>query len=120
MQTHPSPSTVFALFLLPAAEADSISVTPLVSGSSGAYTYSYEVDSGTTAGILLFSLTVTGDVGNIQSPTGWISATGVGGLGETLVEWISTDVPYDVPALGDLSGFSFSSDWTRGSILFNV
>ncbi len=114
------PVIVLTLFLLPAARADSILVDPSVSGSPGAYTYSYEVENQTSVGLLLLSLTVTGDVGTIQSPTGWVEATGTAGPGETLVEWISTDVPFDVPALGTLAGFSFTSDSGPGAVAFST
>jgi hypothetical protein len=36
------------------------------------------------------------------------------------VERISTDVPYDVPALGTLSGFSFTSDSRPGTVAFST
>ena len=113
-------STLASLVLLPAAQADSILVDPSVSGSSGAYSYSYEIENQTSVGLLLFSLTFTGDLGTIQSPTGWLSTTGTAGPGETLVEWISTDVPFDVPALGTLSGFSFTSDSGPGIVAFST
>src|SRR5665647_3305732 len=100
-------SMLASLVLSPAALADTIFVDPTVAGSPGAYTYSYEIENQTSVGLLLFSLTVTGDVGTINAPTGWVTSTGIPAPGETLVEWISTDVPFDVPALGTLSGFSF-------------
>jgi hypothetical protein len=111
---------VAAAFLSPATYADVITVVPSVSGSPGAYSYSYEVDNQTSVGLLLFSLTVTGDVGTIVAPTGWVDTTGVGGPGQTLVEWISTDVPFDVPALGSLSGFSLTSDTGPGTVAFST
>lgn len=107
-------------FLSSAARADMISVVPSVSGSPGAFSYSYEVDNQTSVGLLLFSLTVTGDVGTIIAPTGWVTATEAGGPGETLIEWISTDVPFDVPAFGSLSGFSFTSDSGPGTVAFST
>lgn len=106
------------LFLSSMARANTIIVDASVSGTTGAYTYAYEIENETSVGLLLFSLTVTGDVGTIQSPAGWLSTTAVAGVGETLVEWISTDVPYDVPASGSLSGFSLSSDSDPGSVAF--
>lgn len=111
---------VFTLFLLPTARADAIQVDPTVLGSPGAYTYSYEVQNQTSVGLLLFSLTVTGDVGIIGAPTGWVTTTGSGGPGETLVEWISTDISYDVPATGTLSGFSLRSDSVPGTVAFST
>jgi hypothetical protein len=111
---------VIAPFLSPAAQAGSILIDSSVSGSPGAYTYSYEIENQTDVGILLFSLIVTGDVGTIDAPTGWLTATDIPAPGETQVEWISTDVPYDVPALGTLSGFSFTSDSGPGSVAFST
>lgn len=111
---------VVTLLLSPAARADTILVDPSVSGSPGAFTYSYEIENQTSVGLLLFSLTVTGDVGTINAPTGWVTSTGIPAPGETLVEWISTDVPFDVPALGTLSGFSFMSDSGPGTVAFST
>jgi hypothetical protein len=106
--------------ILPVAHADIVSVIPSVSGSPGAFSYSYAVDNQPSVGLLLFSLTVTGDVGTILAPTGWVTATGVGGPGQTLVEWISTDVPFDIPAFGSLSGFSLTSDSGPGTVAFST
>jgi len=113
-------SMLASLVLSPAALADTIFVDPTVAGSPGAYTYSYEIENQTSVGLLLFSLTVTGDVGTINAPTGWVTSTGIPAPGETLVEWISTDVPFDVPALGTLSGFSFTSDSGPGTVAFST
>ena len=68
----------------------------------------------------LFSSTVTGDVGLIQAPTGWVTAIDNPAPGEIQVEWVSTDVPYDVPALGTLSGFVIASDSGPGSVAFST
>jgi hypothetical protein len=106
-------------FFSPTARADSL-VDASVAGLPGAYTYSYGIENQTDVGILLFSLTVTGDVGTIDAPTGWVTATGIPAPGVTLVEWISTDVPYDVPALGTMSGFSFESDSGPGDVSFST
>lgn len=107
------------LFLPPAVRAGII-VDASVVGSPGAYSYSYEIENQTDVGILLFSLTITGDVGLIEAPTGWVSGTTILAPGETQVEWISTDVPFDVPALGTLSGFSFTSDSGPGTVAFST
>lgn len=113
---------IVTLFLLPVARAGSNNVVIIstVSGSPGAYSYSYGVDNQTAVGILLFSLTLTGDVGAIESPVGWVSATDIPGPGETQVEWVSTGVPFDVPASGTLSGFSFTSDSGPGIVAFST
>ena len=119
---HPnyySAAVIAALSLSAVARADVI-VDVSVSGTTGAYSYAYEVENQTSVAILLFSLTVTGDVGTMQSPTGWVPATTVLAPGETLVEWISTDVPFDVPALGTLSGFSLASDSAPGTVGFST
>jgi len=108
------------LAISPAAQAGTILVDPFVSGSPGAYTYSYEIENQTSVGLLLFSLTITGDVGTIDAPTGWLDTTSIVGPGEILVEWISTDVPFDVPALGTLLGFSFISDSSPGTVAFST
>jgi len=113
-------SMLASLVSLPAARADSILVDPSVSGSPGAETYSYEIENQTDVGILLFSLTVTGDVGAIGAPGGWLTASEVPAPGEILVEWISTDVPFDPPPLGTLSGFSFTSDSGPGTVAFST
>jgi len=113
-------SMLVSLVVSPGAKADVILVDPSVSGSPGAYTYSYDIDNQTSVGLLLFSLTVTGDVGTIAGPTGWLTATDIPSPGETQVEWISTDFPYDVPALGTLSGFSFTSDSGPGTVAFST
>jgi hypothetical protein len=112
---------VATMFLLPVvARADSIFVVPSMSGSPGAYSYAYEVDNQTSVGLLLFSLTVTGDVETILAPAGWVTATSFIAPGETQVEWVSTDVPYDVPALGTLSGFAIASDSGPGAVDFST
>ena len=113
-------SMLAGLAISPAARADSILVVPSVSGSPGDYTYSYEIENQTSVGLLLFSLTVTGDVGALDAPTGWLDTTSIVGPSETLVEWFSTDIPYDVPALGTLSGFSLTSDSEPGTAAFST
>lgn len=112
--------TLAMCFFVPLAAADTITITPSVSGTPGIYSYSYEIENQTDVGILLFSLTVTGDVGTISAPTGWVTATDIPSPGELQVEWISTDVPYDVPALGTLAGFSFTSDSGPGTAAFST
>jgi len=107
------------VFLAPAARADVI-LNSSVSGTSGNYSYAYQLENQTSVGILLLSLTVTGDVRLVQAPTGWVSATNLLAPGETQVEWVSTDVPYDVPALGALSGFVIASDSGPGSVAFST
>jgi len=102
------------------ARADIVTVDASMSGTAGAYSYAYEIDNQTSVGLLLFSLTFTGDLGTIESPTGWVTATGTGGPGETLVEWISTDVPFDVPASGTLDGFAITSDSAPGTVAFST
>ena len=113
---------IFSLLLLPAAHADSagVVINSAVTGSPGAYSYSYGIDNQTAVGILLFSLTATGDVGAIDSPLGWVSTTDILGPGETQVEWVSTDTQFDVPASGVLSGFSFTSDSGPGTVAFST
>src|ERR1017187_2116179 len=111
---------VIVALSLPAVVRAGVIVDASVSGTTGAYSYAYEVENQTDVGLLLLSLTVTGDVGIMQSPTGWVPATTVLAPGETLVEWISTDVPFDVPALGTLSGFSFTSGSGPGTVAFST
>jgi hypothetical protein len=112
---------IVSFFLLPSlAHASTITANASVSEATGAYSYAYEIENPTSAGLILFSLTVTGDVGTIQSPAGWVTSTGVGGTGETLVEWVATDVPFVVPAFGTLSGFSFTSDSGPGAVTFST
>lgn len=111
---------VIAALSLPAVVRAGVIVDASVSGTTGAYYYAYEVENQTDVGLLLLSLTLTGDVGTMQSPTGWVPTTTVLAPGETLVEWISTDVPFDVPALGTLSGFSFTSDSGPGTVAFST
>jgi hypothetical protein len=105
--------------LSPLALADII-VDSFVSGSPGDFSYAYEIDNQTSVGILLFSVTVTGDVGTIQGPTGWIDTTDIPAPGETQVEWISTDFPYDVPPSGTLSGFELASTDGPGTVTFST
>ncbi len=112
--------TLGVFFFSPLATADAINITPSVSGTTGNYSYAYEIDNQTHVGIILFSLAVTGDVGLVQAPTGWVTATDIPAPGETQVEWISTDVPYDVPASGILSGFVFASDSGPGNVAFST
>jgi hypothetical protein len=95
-------------------------VDTTLSGFPGAYLYSYEVENQTAVGIFAFSVTVTGDVGIIESPSGWSALTGVPGPGETLVQWVDLDVPYDVPPFGNLSGFSLASTDGQGIASFST
>ena|ERR1035438_1854883 len=113
------PLIATVLFLTPAVRAGII-VDASVVGSPGAYSYSYEIENQTDVGVLLFSLTITGDVGLIEAPTGWVSGTTILAPGETSVEWISTDIPYDVPTLGTLSGFVIASDSGPGTVDFST
>lgn len=93
-------------------------VDATVSGSPGAFSYAYDIQNQNSVGLLLFSVTVSGDVGTIQAPSGWITSTGIPSRGQTLVEWISTDAPFDAQPSGTLSGFSFISALGAGSVDF--
>jgi hypothetical protein len=104
----------------PSTRADTIVVVPSVSDSLGTYTYSYEIQNPTSIGVLLFSLSVTGDIEAVAAPNGWITTTESLAPGETELEWISTDFPFYVPALGTLSGFSFTSDSAPGVVDFSA
>ena len=95
--------------LLPSVVAAQVVVSPSVSGSLGNYSYAYRIDNPTSFSILLFSIAVTGSVGTVVAPTGWLSSIGVSSPGETVVGWISTDAPYDVAPFSTLSGFAFTS-----------
>jgi hypothetical protein len=111
-------SIVGLVLLSTMARADPI-VDATVSGTTGAYSYAYEIDNPTSVGLLLFSLTITGDVGTIQSPDGWVPTTEPED-GGTLVEWISTDDSFDVPAFGSLGGFAITSDSAPGGVAFST
>jgi hypothetical protein len=97
--------------------------TPIVNsslvGSPGAFSYSYEVENQTAVGLLLFSVTVSGDVGTIDSPSGWLGGDFTD-LGGTNVEWVSTDAAFDIPAFGGLSGFGFTSTDGLGPASFST
>jgi hypothetical protein len=110
---------LFGFLLTSVAQADVIVVESL-SGSPGAYSYQYEIENQTAVTIFDFSLTVTGEVGDIQSPVGWASGTDVPAPGETLVEWVDLDESYDVPAFGTLSGFAIASDSSPGNADFST
>ncbi len=110
---------VAALILRSVARADVV-LDSSVTGSPGAFSYAYEIENQSDVGILLFSLTVTGDVGVIQAPSGWLDTTSIVGPGETQVEWVSTDTPYDVPAMGSLSGFVIVSYSGPGTAPFST
>jgi hypothetical protein len=109
---------VFLLFY-PAARG-SIIVDASVSGTPGAFSYAYEIENQTAVGVLGFSLDVTGDVGGVGSPTGWVAGTAVISPGETLIDWVSTDVPFDAPPFGTLSGFLVASADGPGTVSFST
>lgn len=98
----------------------SVIVDVNISGNTGALTYSYEIENQTSVAILLLSLTVTGGVANIQAPNGWDFSTGHPSPGENLVQWISLDAPFDVPAFGTLAGFVFTSSDSPGIVSFST
>jgi hypothetical protein len=112
--------SLVAATLVASAAHGGVIVDTTLSGSPGAYLYTYEIENQTAVGIFAFSLTVTGDVGSIQSPSGWSAVTGVPGPGETLVQWVDLDVPFDVPAFGTLSGFQIASDSGPGGATFST
>jgi hypothetical protein len=120
MSLHNGFLLLVAATLLVSVAQGGVIVDVSLSGSPGAYSYSYEIENQTAAGIFAFSLTVTGDVGSIQSPTGWNVVTGVPSPGETLVQWVDLDVPYDVPAFGTLSGFQIASGSGPGTSAFSM
>lgn len=93
-----------AVFCLPVVIKADIIVKASGAGSTGKYSYAYQVNNQTDVGLLAFSLLVTGNVGVIQSPTGWVSGTGTPAPGEILVQWFSMDVPFDISASGTLAG----------------
>ena len=108
------------LFLLASVAEGGIIVNASLSGSPGIFSYGYAIENQTAVSIFSFSLTVTGDVGNIQSPNGWFAGTVVPSPGETLVEWVDLDVPFDVPAFGTLSGFQITSASGPGTAAFST
>jgi hypothetical protein len=110
----------FAILVFASVAQAGIVVDASVSASPGGFSYSYNTENQTAVGILGFSLDVTGDVGTIGSPAGWVSGTAVIGPGETLIDWVSTDVPFDVPAFGSLSGFMVASTDGPGTVAFST
>src|SRR4051812_13926783 len=84
-----------------ASAAASTIVNPSVVFSGGVYTYDYTVQNNNVLGLLGFSLTIPGSISSIQSPTGWDGATLVLGT-DTLTQWVSLDVPFDIPPSGSL------------------
>jgi len=121
MAGYKTNGVVFAVFLavLGVARAGVI-VDTSVSGTMGAFSYAYDVEDQTALGVLAFSLTFAGDIANIQSPLGWVAGTGVPGPGETQVQWVSTDIQFDIPAFGTLSGFAITSDSGPGNASFST
>ena len=109
-----------AILLLALVAQAGVIVDASVSGTTGAYTYGYQIENQTAVGIFGFSLLVTGDIGTVQTPTGWVFGVGVPVPGETLVQWVDLDVPYDVPTFGTLSGFVIISDSGPGTAAFST
>ena len=89
------------------------------SQTNGTYTYSYQIENQTSVGLFAFSLSLPAVIGTIQSPNGWDGSI-VPILDETLVQWVSTDVPFDVPAFGTLAGFVITSSSGPGSVTFST
>jgi hypothetical protein len=113
-------SSILPILFLASVGQASIIVNASVSGSPGAYSYSYQIDNQTAVNVLSFSLTVTSDVGTVQSPPGWVVGTGVPSPGQLVVQWVSTDTLFDVPAFGTLSGFSIASSAGPGTVAFST
>jgi hypothetical protein len=112
--------SILAFVLFSSVARGDIIVDASVSGSSGALSYAYEVENQTAIGILGLSLDVTGDVGSLEAPGGWVAGTAVISPGATLINWVSTDVPFDVPPLGTLSGFAVASTDGPGTVAFST
>lgn len=83
------------------------------------YTYSYEIRNGGTAAIIGLGLDLFAPIVGTTSPVGWdVSIVPLGP--ETLVQWVSLDIPFDVPPSGALSGFSIISPSGPGTVEFSV
>lgn len=91
-----------------------------VTGTSGAFSYAYQVENQTDVNIFLFSLTVSGNIDMLQSPNGWSASVEIIEPGQIFIQWISTDVPFDVPASGTLAGFLIGSDSGPGTVAFST
>ena len=92
---------------------------PSVTFVSGVYTYDYSVQNLGAVPLLGFLISVPAEVSNIQSPVGWDVST-VSLFDTTVVQWVSLDVPFDVPASGTLSGFSIDSLSPPGTVNFTT
>lgn len=102
--------------LLPVQAAPIVVVTPTVTGpSAGQFTYSYTVDNTGSDNIWDLFLFIGGPIvsGSINAPLGWsfiADATGI--------DWFSLDASSDIPSSTSLSGFSFVSTATPGTVTF--
>lgn len=114
-------TSVAAILLVSSlATASSVSVDSTVSGTPGAYIYNYEIENQSPVNLLAFSLVFSGDFTDILSPNGWVVGTGSPAPGENLIQWFSTDVPFDVTAFGTLAGFGFKSASGPGAVSFSI
>src|SRR5579872_1031116 len=91
-----------------------------LSAVTGACVYAYRIKHQTVVNIFALSFTVTGDIGTVQSPNGWVALAGAPGLTETLLQWSDLDPPYGLPAFGILSGFQITSDSGPGIVAFST
>src|SRR5882672_11637045 len=110
--------SIVAAPLLSAQTVPTVVVNSSVSGLPGSFVYAYQIQNQTNSGVLLFALLVTGQVRGIQAPAGWVTSTTIPSPDETLVEWISTDVPFDAGPFGALGGFAFTSPDGPGTATF--
>lgn len=105
------------LFIAPSANAALI-VDPTASFDGFLWTYKYWLDNSSSDGVFVFSLDVSGEILSIASPSGWVVDTRAV-LSETLVEWASNDVSFDVPPNGKLRGFQIVSSFGPGTVIYN-
>ena len=106
------------LIFTSAAFADLL-VTPTVTVTGTEYLYSYKLTNTGPSPFVGFSLTVTVPIDQIASPTGWTSGT-IALAPQTLVQWVSTDVPFYLGPGGTLSGFMIESSGSPSSVDFTA
>lgn len=82
------------------------------------FTYDYTIDNSGTTAIIGLGLDLFAPVLGTSFPVGWdVSVMPLGP--ESLVQWISLDIPFDVPPSGLLNGFSITSSAGPGTVSFS-
>jgi hypothetical protein len=94
-----------------------VSCTPTQTGST--YEYAYQLLNSGSSPVLVYDLAVQGDVSDLSGPEGW-AGTIIPYADYTIVDWMSSDPAYDIPADSLPRAFSLKSALKPGNVAYTA